>query len=468
MTAASLRPDVLRSSPLPLRVLAARRREPDRRPDPAGAGVRAARRRDHRPRQSARGVGVPGEGEEGGHQADHRHGGVRRAGLRRERGAPDAGGKPYYHLVLLARDAVGYKNLIKLSSLAYTEGFYTKPRVDRELLAKYSEGIIVSSACLAGEVAQHLMDNRVDAAREAAAWYAEVFKDRYYLEVQAHTSEGQTDPQLEDLRARRRAWPARRRHERRAFPPRRRPRRARRAALHRTRQGSQRRRPHALRPRPVLQERAGDRRRSSASAPTSLENTLKIADEVDVEFSKTYHVPAFPLPEGVATENELLTTPRARRAPRSATAIRCPAKVSERLDYELGVITKTGYAGYFLIVWDFIQAARDRGHSGRAGSRLGGRFARRLRAAHHRRRPAPLRSALRALPESGARVDARRRRRLLLRAPRRSHRVRAPEVRTRIGLPDRDVRHDEVARGHQGRRPHARLHAGRKPTRSRS
>src|SRR3954466_11736043 len=113
-------------------------------------------------------------------------------GSRHERARPTAGGKPYYHLVLLARDAVGYKNLIKLSSLAYTEGFYTKPRVDRELLAQYSEGLIVSSACLAGEVAQHLMANRDAEAREAAAWYAELFKDRYYLEVQAHTSEGQT------------------------------------------------------------------------------------------------------------------------------------------------------------------------------------------------------------------------------------------------------------------------------------
>src|SRR6476661_4390471 len=111
---------------------------------------------------------------------------------RKDRGRPTPGAKPYYHLVLLARDAVGYKNLIKLSSLGFTEGFYTKPRVDREILAKYSEGLIVSSACLAGEVAQHLMENREDAAREAANWYADVFRDRYYLEVQSHTSEGQT------------------------------------------------------------------------------------------------------------------------------------------------------------------------------------------------------------------------------------------------------------------------------------
>src|SRR4029079_5789495 len=98
--------------------------------------------------------------------------------------------KSYFHLVLLARDMTGYRNLVKLSSLAYTEGFYTKPRVDRELLATYSEGIIVSSACLAGEIATRLMADDLAGAREAANWYADVFKDRYYLEVTANDPEG--------------------------------------------------------------------------------------------------------------------------------------------------------------------------------------------------------------------------------------------------------------------------------------
>jgi DNA polymerase-3 subunit alpha len=114
-------------------------------------------------------------------------------GDRRLKGRPAPGAKPYYHLVVLARDAVGYRNLVKLSSLAYTEGFYTRPRIDRELLEAYGEGLIISSACMAGEIATHLMDNRWDAAREAAQWYADHFPERYYLEVQAHTSQGQTE-----------------------------------------------------------------------------------------------------------------------------------------------------------------------------------------------------------------------------------------------------------------------------------
>src|SRR3954463_15348460 len=114
-------------------------------------------------------------------------------GDRRLKARAAPGAKAYHHLVILARDLTGYRNLVKLSSLAYTEGFYVKPRVDRELLAKYSEGLIVSSACLAGEVAGHLMNGNEDAAAEAASWYANVFKDRYYLEVQAHDSGGQRE-----------------------------------------------------------------------------------------------------------------------------------------------------------------------------------------------------------------------------------------------------------------------------------
>src|SRR4051812_46009934 len=103
-------------------------------------------------------------------------------------GAPE---EKYYHLVLLARDREGYKNLIRLTSIGYLEGFYHRPRIDREVLAKHGKGIIVSSACMAGEVARHLAADRWDAAREAASWYANLFDGRYYLEVQAHDTPGQ-------------------------------------------------------------------------------------------------------------------------------------------------------------------------------------------------------------------------------------------------------------------------------------
>ena len=280
-------------------------------------------------------------------------------GDRRVKGRATPGAKPYYHLVLLARDLAGYRNLVKLSSLAYTEGFYTKPRVDRELLAKYGEGLIVSSACLAGEIATKLEAGDMEGAREAASWYADVFQDRFYLEVQAHDSEGQARHNAQILQL-----------------------------------GAELNLPivatndaHFLRDsdhdaHDVLlciglgkdysdQNRMHyDRGLYFKSAPEIasrfpgradvLENTLRIADEAGFAFEKKYYVPSFPLPPEVKTENELLVK-LATAGARERYGETLPAEVQERLDYELGVITKTGYAGYFLIVYDFIKAARDRG-----------------------------------------------------------------------------------------------------------
>jgi len=280
-------------------------------------------------------------------------------GDRRVKTRATPGAKPYYHLVLLARDLVGYRNLVKLSSLAYTEGFYSKPRVDRELLARYNEGIIVSSACLAGEVAQHLMADELDAAREAAGWYANLFKDRYYLEVQAHESEGQSK-----LNARVFALAAElglpvvatndahflRSEDHDAHD-----------VLLCIGLGKDRGDADRMRyDRGLYFKSAPEIAKHFAGRPDVLENTLKIADQVSVEFGKKYHVPAFPLPPGVGTENELLTT-LATAGAKERYGNPLPDDVKERLEYELGVITKTGYAGYFLIVADFIKAARDRG-----------------------------------------------------------------------------------------------------------
>jgi DNA polymerase-3 subunit alpha len=280
-------------------------------------------------------------------------------GDRRTRARPSPGAKPYYHLVLLARDITGYRNLVKLSSLAYTEGFYSKPRVDRELLAQYNEGIIVSSACLAGEVAQHLMDDRLDAARETVEWYANVFKDRYYLEVQAHESEGQSKLNSRVFKlADEMNLPVIATNDAHFL----------RAEDHDSHDvllciglGKDRSDADRMRyDRGLYFKSAPEIAGHFKGRPDVLENTLKIADEISVEFAKKYHVPAFPLPANVATENELLMQLAVEGA-RERYGDPLPDNVKERLDYELGVITKTGYAGYFLIVADFIKAARDRG-----------------------------------------------------------------------------------------------------------
>jgi DNA polymerase-3 subunit alpha len=280
-------------------------------------------------------------------------------GDRRTRGRPAPGVKPYYHLVLLARDLQGYRNLVKLTSSAYTEGFYTKPRIDRELLAQYSEGLIVSSACLAGEVATHLMDDRIDQAREAAAWYAELFKDRYYLEVQAHTSEGQSTLNAKVLSlADDLGLPVVAtndahflRHEDHDAHD----------VLLCIGLGKDRNDRDRMKYDDGLYFKNADEIRPFFPGREDvLTNTLAIAESVDVQFEKKYYVPSFPLPEGVSSENELLVK-LATDGAKARYGDPFRDEVKERLEYELGVITKTGYAGYFLITADFIRAARDLG-----------------------------------------------------------------------------------------------------------
>ncbi len=91
-----------------------------------------------------------------------------------------------WHLVVLAKNMQGYKNLIKIVSKSWTEGFYYRPRIDKELLEKYSEGLIVSSACLGGEISRKIDSGQINEAEEAVQWYKKVFGDDYYIEIQPY------------------------------------------------------------------------------------------------------------------------------------------------------------------------------------------------------------------------------------------------------------------------------------------
>lgn len=267
--------------------------------------------------------------------------------------------RAYYHLVLLAQNATGYKNLVKLSSLSYTEGFYSKPRVDRELLARYNEGLIVSSACMAGEVASHLLEDDWESAREVASWYAELFKGRYFLEVQAHDSEGQAKLNERVFKlADNLGLPVIATNDAHFLK----------ADDHASHDvllciglGKEVDESNRMHYDGGLYFKSADEMRSRFETRADvLENTLQIADEAGIEFKKKYHVPSFPLPDGVATENDLLVSLTEEGA-RARYGDPLPDNVRERMTYELDVITKTGYAGYFLIVYDFIKAARDLG-----------------------------------------------------------------------------------------------------------
>ena len=95
--------------------------------------------------------------------------------------------KSPYHLLLLAQNQAGYQNLLKLASIAQLEGFYYRPRVDKEVLAQYSEGVIVTTGCGAAEIPRYIMDGQIDEARKAMGWYVDVFgRDRFFIELQLH------------------------------------------------------------------------------------------------------------------------------------------------------------------------------------------------------------------------------------------------------------------------------------------
>src|SRR6266850_512281 len=122
-------------------------------------------------------------------------------GSRKERGSQDGGYEGANHLTVLVRNKTGYKNLIKLVSRAYLEGYYYKPRVDHELLAQHADGLLVLSGCLNSEVSRSLSAGDVARARETAGWHQEVFgKDHYFMEVQAHGLDEQTRVTAETLR----------------------------------------------------------------------------------------------------------------------------------------------------------------------------------------------------------------------------------------------------------------------------
>ncbi len=269
------------------------------------------------------------------------------------------GERAYYHLVLLARDREGYRNLVKLSSLGYTEGFYHKPRVDREILERYSEGLLVSSACMAGEVARGLLDGRDDDAREAAAWYAEVFRDRYWLEVQAHGTPRQDELNGKILSlAEELGLPVVATNDAHFLE----------CGDHEAHDtllciglGKDKSDPDRMRYDEGLYFKGPDEMRDAfPDRPEVIGNTLAVADLVDLTFDKKYHVPEFPIPEAFSGENDYLVH-LATEGAKARYGDPLPGPVRERMEFELDVILKTGYAGYFLITWDFIDWARRHG-----------------------------------------------------------------------------------------------------------
>ena len=282
-------------------------------------------------------------------------------GPRQAREKPSWAPAQYSHLVLLARNAVGYKNLIKLSSIGYTEGFYRRPRIDKEVLAAHSDGIVCLAACLSGEVALYLRQGRYDKARESAVWMAETFgKDGFYLEIQDHGIPEELEVAKgmialgKDL-----GLPVVATND----------------AHYLTRDDAE---AHdvllAIGTGADLDDPKRFRFTGSESYVKSeaemrtlfpdqldaIEQTQAVANLCEFDFEKRYFVPKYPLPEGVTSDETLLAT-LATTGLEARYAKPLPEAVQQRLDFELGVINTAGYAGYFLITQDFINAARARG-----------------------------------------------------------------------------------------------------------
>ena len=282
-------------------------------------------------------------------------------GGRRERGSQDGGYEGANHLTVLVRNRTGYRNLVKLVSRAFLEGFYYKPRVDRELLARHADGLLVLSGCLNSEVSRLLSAGDAVRARETAGWYQEVFgKDHYFMEVQAHGLDEQARVLAETLRiATAIGAPVvgtndshyleaghARAHE----------------ALLCIQTGTNLQ--DSSRFRFSTQEfyikSAEEMARVFADLPEACRNTLAVAERCNLTLDfNEFHLPRYLAPEGHTLDSyfhELAHDGLRRRyGPNPGDAIEA------RLAHELAVIEKMGFAGYFLVVWDFIRYAREQG-----------------------------------------------------------------------------------------------------------
>ena len=265
-----------------------------------------------------------------------------------------------YHLVLLCKNRTGYENLCYLVSQAFTDGFYGKPRVDLELLERHHEGLIALSACLAGGVAQYLLEEDYTAARDYALKMWDIFgEDNFYLELQDHGIDEQ-QPVNQGIHriARETGLP-----------------------LVVTNDAHYLRKEDAAMQDVLLCIQTGktvddenrmrfqgdefylkseeELRQLFPGCDEAFENTARIADRCNLDFVfNEYHLPTFPIPEGFTNEEYFrhlcLEGFKARYE-------NPPASYLERLEYEIGVISRMGYVNYYLIVWDFIRYAKENG-----------------------------------------------------------------------------------------------------------
>jgi len=265
----------------------------------------------------------------------------------------------YHHLVLLAQNQTGYRNLMKLCSIAYLDGFYYRPRVDKDLLRKYNEGLIATSACLAGEVTAHAALGDYENAKKAALEYAEIFPDRFYLELQNHDIPEEKkshiilkrlSKELElPLVATNDCHYCLESHSDAHD------------ALFCLGTGKDVYDQNRLRYKPgkFYVKSADEMYKIFSDTPAALENTIKIAEQCNVTIPLgEYHLPAYPVNKDTSPDEYLKTLCIQGLNTRYQNI---DSVIKQRLDHELEIIKKMGYAGYFLITQDFVNYAKQQG-----------------------------------------------------------------------------------------------------------
>ncbi|MCH3907411.1 MAG: DNA polymerase III subunit alpha [Sphaerochaeta sp.] len=266
-----------------------------------------------------------------------------------------------YHLILLAMNEKGYHNLMELNSAAWTEGFYYKPRIDDKLLEEHNEGLICLSACLAGEILQNLLGGQYEEAKRRALWFNSVFDDgRYYLEMQDHGLEEQklTNPLLVKL------------HEETGIPL------VCTNDIHYIEKddaeaqdillcigtNSKRDDPNRMRfPSSEFYFKSPEEMKQLFSwCPEAIENTNRIAQRCDIQIHfPGPKLPVFQVPDGFKDTAEYLRY-LANEGLKNRYGTITP-QLQQRLDYELDIIIKMDFQGYFLIVMDYIRWAKNHG-----------------------------------------------------------------------------------------------------------
>ena len=267
-----------------------------------------------------------------------------------------------FHLLLLAENETGYKNLLKISSAAQLDGFYYYPRIDRDFLAAHSEGIICTSGCMSAEIPRALLNDDPEEAVRRMNWYYDVFgSDRFFVELQQHNIKEITDlnRKLVEMGARYSAKYIATND------------------VHYINKDDSRLQDillaiqtNALLTDPDRMRMTDDSyylrtpqemNRLFAEVPEALSNTLLIAERCNVDLGfKGYHLPDFPVPEGFTAETYLRYLCEEGARKRYGDRATSP-QVQERIDYEFGIIHKMGFDAYFLIVWDLCRHARENG-----------------------------------------------------------------------------------------------------------